>query len=214
MTSADPDSFPRMIDHWWWRPGWSVGRKFYAWHLTFDHEPDMARLAQAYEEHLALPTLDIIPTRWLHLTMQGVGFVGEVDPVDISKIAVAARERLAKLSPFTVSIGGTVVDPEVVRLRVSPPEQVAELRLALRDAIADVWGDDRVPEDRDDFTPHVSVAYSNGDADMRPILERASAVSPTPATVIIDHADLIELNRDHKQYRWDVLAAVPLGRPV
>jgi hypothetical protein len=47
----------------------------------------------------------------------------------------------------------------------------------LRAAISEVWGTCNVPEDEDDFTPHVSLAYSNRDGDMQPVLDAATAVS-------------------------------------
>jgi hypothetical protein len=37
-----------MRDHWWWRPGWGVGRSFYTWHITFDDQPAVDRLAAEY----------------------------------------------------------------------------------------------------------------------------------------------------------------------
>ncbi|MGH3777668.1 MAG: hypothetical protein ACRDRR_18385 [Pseudonocardiaceae bacterium] len=33
-----------MRDHWWW-PGWRVGRSSYTWHVTFDDQPAVHRLA-------------------------------------------------------------------------------------------------------------------------------------------------------------------------
>src|SRR5689334_136224 len=170
-------SIPRMIDHWWWRPGWSVGRQFYTWHLTFEDSPDIGRLVDEYGPHLNLPGLDLIPKRWLHLTMQGIGFVGEVDEADVDKIVSAAKARLASLESFTISLGPAVVDPEVVRLQVIPAEPVSRLRSELRAAIADTRGASRVPEDEDDFTPHVSLAYSNRDGDMQSILDAAAVLS-------------------------------------
>lgn len=199
-----------MIDHWWWRPGWAVGRQFYTWHLTFDNAPEAARLVEKYRPHLDLPSLDLIPQRWLHLTMQGIGFVGEVDEADIDKIVTAAGVRLAALEPFTVSLGPTVVDPEVVRLQVNPAGPVRHLRRELRAAIADVWGTDSVPEDADDFTPHVSLAYSNSEGDMQPVLDAAGGAVSGSARCTIGHADLIMLNRDHRQYEWTTYAEVPL----
>jgi 2'-5' RNA ligase len=209
-TPTDPTS--RMIDHWWWRPGWSGGRQFYTWHLTFEDAPDVVRLVREYNAHLDLPGLDIVPDRWLHLTMQGIGFVGEVDQADVDKIVAAAGTRLSTLAPFNVALGPTVVDPEVVRLEVNPTEPVARLRMTLRAAIAEVWGSEHVPDDEDDFTPHVSPAYSNRNGDMRPILAAASAVTPQPGEATISHADLILLNRDHRQYQWTTYARVALGR--
>jgi 2'-5' RNA ligase len=211
MTSTPPDPGLRMIDHWWWRPGWSLGRQFYTWHLTFEDAPDVVRLVREYNTYLDLPGLDVIPDRWLHLTMQGIGFVGEVDQADIDKIVAAAGTRLSALEPFSVALGPAVVDPEVVRLQVHPAEPVARLRLELRAAIAEVWGPGNVPEDEDDFTPHVSLAYSNRDGDMQPILDAANAVSPTPGKATISHADLILLNRDHQQYEWTTYARIALS---
>jgi 2'-5' RNA ligase superfamily len=55
-----------MRDHWWWRPGWRVGRSFSTWHVTFDDQPAVHRLAADYAPILNdLPTLDPIPVRWL-----------------------------------------------------------------------------------------------------------------------------------------------------
>ena len=209
-SPAQPES--RMVNHWWWRPGWAVGRRFYTWHLTFDDAPDVLRLVHAYDAHLALPGLDVIPERWLHLTMQGIGFTHQVATADVDQIVDAARARLARLEPFQITLGPADVDPEVVRLKVTPAEPVSALRHQLRGAIADVWGKDRVPEDEADFTPHVSLAYSNRDAEVQSVLEAATAVPPAPATMIVRNADLIQLHRDHQQYEWTTYAEVPLGR--
>ncbi|MGB6163316.1 MAG: hypothetical protein WCF33_10685 [Pseudonocardiaceae bacterium] len=76
-----------MRDHWWWRPGWRVGRSFYTWHMTFDDQPAAHQLAADYAHMLKdLSTLDLIPVRWLHLTMQGIGFTDEVDRADVDAI--------------------------------------------------------------------------------------------------------------------------------
>jgi len=213
MTGTTTESFPRMIDHWWWRPGWSVGRQFYTWHLTFESAPDVARAVHEYNTHLDLPGLDLIPQQWLHLTMQGIGFVGEVNEGDLEKIVAATQARLAALEPFEISLGPTVVDPEVVRLKVEPAEPVSRLRQELRAAIGEVWGTDHIPEDAAGFTPHVSLAYSNRDGVMQPILDAANATHPEPGKVTIRHADLIRLNRDHKQYQWTTYAEVGVGEP-
>lgn len=214
MSTSAASPLPSMQNHWWWRPGWSVGRRFYTWHLTFAHAPEVVRLVQEYDAHLDLPGLDIIPNRWLHLTMQGIGFAHEVDTMDVDQIVAAARIRLADLDPFEISLGPAVVDPEVVRLKVTPAGTVARLRRELRRAIADIWGESRVPEGEDDFTPHVSLAYSNREGDMRPVLEAATAGIPAPATMTVRHADLILLHRDHAQYEWTTYVEVPLGEPT
>jgi hypothetical protein len=71
---------PRLRDHWWPRPGWRPGRLSHTWHLTFDDAPELHRLATACQHALRpLPGRNTVPSRWLHLTLQSVGFDDEVD---------------------------------------------------------------------------------------------------------------------------------------
>jgi 2'-5' RNA ligase len=200
-----------MRDHWWWRPGWHVGRTFFTWHLTFADAADVHRLAAAYQPRLRMPGLDIIPARWLHLTMQGIGFTDEVPSGDVDKIVVAAERRCREIQPFAVTLGPAVVDPEVVRLEVTPAAPVARLRAALRAAIADVWSADGVPEPAEGFHPHLSLAYSNSDGPAQPVITAVAANEPRPAIATVTKAELIILNRDNREYQWEPYATVALG---
>lgn len=204
-----------MRDHWWWRPGWRVGRSFYTWHVTFDDQLAAHQIAADYAPMLkGLPTLDPIPVRWLHLTMQGIGFTDEVDRADVDAIVTAARDRCAELAPFTITLGPARVDSEALTLPVRPAERVARLRAALRTAIADVRGAGNVPEDPDDFRPHVSLAYSNAAGPAAPIAQRLTAQPVTSAEITVRHATLIDLNRDHRVYQWTDIATAELGTPT
>lgn len=201
-----------MRDHWWWRPGWRMGRSFYTWHVTFDDQPAVHRLAADYAPVLNdLPTLDPIPARWLHLTLQGIGFTDEVNRADVDAIADTARERCAVLAPFTIALGPARVDPEALLLPVRPAEPVIRLRAAIRAAIADVWGPDNVPEDPHGFRPHVSLAYSNTTGPAEPITQRLAAQSVTAAEITVHRAALINLNRNHRAYEWNDIATAELG---
>lgn len=212
MTDApDGPSFAQMQNHWWWRPGWRVGRAFYAWHLTFDRAPDLHRLAEEFADALSVPGLDVVPVKWLHLTMQGVGFTDEVSTADADAIAEAACRRLADVEPFEVIISPGVIEPEVVRTDVAPAESVARVRSAIRAGIADVWGTDRVPESESGFIPHVSLAYSASDGPAAPILAAAHSIRVKPARATISEAQMIVLNRDNRQYQWTTYAVAPLG---
>lgn len=197
-----------MRDHWWWRPGWRVGRAYYTWHLTFEHAPEVHRVAAEHAAALDVPGLDVVPARWLHLTMQGIGFTDELPAHRVDAIADAARDRLVGHPPFDLTLGPAAVYPEGVALAAEPAEPVARLRVALRAAIADVRGPGGVPGDEDGFHPHVSVAYSNAAGPAEPI--RAALAHPAPGTTRITEAHLIALDRDHREYRWTTHAAVPL----
>lgn len=202
----------RVRDHWYWRPGWSVGRRFYTWHITFANQTEVVELAAAYGSALhALPCLDPIPARWLHLTMQGVGFVDEVDLQTVERIVEKAREYCAQLEPFQLNIGAPHVDPESVQIAVRPADAVRRLRSAIRHGIADVWGSEAVPEPEESFDPHLSLAYSNRDADATDVRVALEQVSASKASAQIVECQLIVLNRDNRMYEWDPFATVQLG---
>lgn len=218
MTSTEPTSPEQLRNHWWWRPGWRVGRRFYTWHLTFDDQTVSAghealrQVVSDYQAQLTkLPGLDLVPPEWLHLTMQGLGFVDEVSEEDVREIVTAVRARCAPLEPLTLTLGPAVLDPEAVMLQVAPSEPVARLRSEVRAGIADVWGVDHVPESADGFTPHVSLAYANTDGPAAPYAELLSKLEPASATVTIRATQLIVLGRDEHLYRWEPFATVPLG---
>jgi len=213
QREQSPEQFQRMRDHWWWRPGWKAGRSFYTWHLTFDSATDVHRLAHDYLSNLDLPALDHVPDRWLHLTMQAVGFTDEVPTTEVDRIVEAVRQRCATLEPFEIALGPAVVDPEVVRLTVTPAHLLANLRRNIRQGVADVWGAENVPEPADGFQPHVSLAYSSGTGPAEPVLRAVAIRTPRTAMHTVTEAQLIVLNRDHRQYQWTTHAVVLLGQP-
>ncbi|MEH0609082.1 2'-5' RNA ligase family protein [Streptomyces scabiei] len=200
-----------MRNHWWWRPGWSVGRRFYTWHLTFEGQDDVHRLAAEYRSALAPlgDSLTPIPDQWLHLTMQGIGFVGETKEQDVHSIVDAAQTRLTAIPAFDALIGPAVLDPEAVLLHVHPDGPIRAVRHAIREAIGDVLGE--VPEKAAGFTPHVSVAYSAQDGAAKPIAQVLSGLNVTPAHARISTAELIVIHRDNEMYEWETFAKVPLG---
>jgi 2'-5' RNA ligase superfamily len=196
--------------HWWWRPGWHVGRRFYTVHVTFADAPVVQALAAKTRDRLAgLPDLDLIPEQWLHLTMQGIGFADEVSDADLSAIIAATQARLAAVPPVTVMIGPPVVASEGVTCWAAPPRALDPARDAVRAGIADTWGPDRVPEAAQ-WSAHVSLAYASADGPSEPI-EAALRGLPDEAEVTIGSVDLIRLGRDRRVYEWETIASLSLS---
>lgn len=197
-----------MADHWWWRPGWQPGRRMYTWHFTFDGQPAVHDLAAAYQARLAaLPDLDLIPARWLHLTTQGVGFTDEVSDDEVTALTSASAERLKGFAPQRVTLGPARVTSEAILLDVAPAEGLAGIRRQLREAIGDVLGAGRLMEG-DGWTPHVSVAYSNGTGPQAPYV--AALEDEQTAETVIGTVELIVLGRDNHLYEWTTRSVVPL----
>lgn len=203
------DETSHTTDHWWWRPGWAQGRTFYTWHLTFDGQDAVHKIAAAYRGALApVQGWDLVPDQWLHLTMQGIGFVDEIEGDDVQAIVIQARERLKCVDPFDLVLTRPVFTPEAIRW---DPDSVgpAKIRDALRESIRSRLVE--VPEEAEGFSAHVTIAYSNAVGSAEPALEAIAAVPEMTAAARITHAELIVLNRDHRMYEWETYARIPLG---
>jgi 2'-5' RNA ligase len=189
----------------------------YTFHVTFDDEEsvqgiaEVRRVVDEYQTALAgVATLDPIPFEWLHLTMQGVGFTDEVSDADLTRILEAARRRCAGIDRMRLTLNRCLVTAEGVLLNTRPAEPLRRLRDAVRQAIGDVWGEDRIPE-RPGFHPHVTVAYSNAPAAGGPLAEIVDEAEIEPATFEVRAASLIALNRDERMYKWVRRGPVRLG---
>jgi hypothetical protein len=67
-----------------------------------------------------------------------------------------------------------------------------------------------VPESAEDFTPHVTLAYSNANGPAAPVIERVEHAGVLQAVATIHAAHLIDLERDTHVYRWRNREPVPL----
>jgi 2'-5' RNA ligase len=198
----------QLRDHWWWRPGWRPGRRFFTFHVTFDDQPEVQSLAASARAMLAaLPGLDLVPAQWLHLTMQGIGFSDEVADEDLAKIIETAHARLAAVPPVTVRIGPAVVADEGIACWVGPTGALDPVRDAVRGALGDLWGTDRVPEAAR-WAPHVSVAYASADG-AGDQFEAALDGLRDVAEATVRAVDLIRLGRDRHVYEWEPVERFP-----
>jgi hypothetical protein len=195
--------------HWYWRPGWQPGTRFYTFHVTWRDQPGMQKLGKLARERLAgIPGLDPVPGEWLHLTMQGVGFAHKVSDADVEAITAAARARLAPVAPVGVVLPPPRASSESVATHAVPAGVLDQARDAVRAAICDVWGTECVPESTT-WTPHVSFAYASADAPAAPVDAVLRGLAGVVATV--SAVDLILLGRDRRIYEWETISKLPLG---
>ncbi|MBO0825036.1 MAG: 2'-5' RNA ligase family protein [Actinobacteria bacterium] len=215
--TAEPQAASTVQNHWWWRPGWRVGRHYYACHLTLDDLPKLRELVQQYQDVMSrLPNLDLIPPQWLHVTMQGIGFVDEVSDDELAAVTEHLRELLRRTARPVVTFHRPTIRREAVVLKAEPAEPLRHLRMAMYDTIAPVLdqGTFSVSEPRPgpgQFTPHVSAAYVNDDGPAEPIAEAIGTIDPEPVTVTFRAASLLVFHRDHRMYEWTQATPLPIG---
>lgn len=204
--------------HWGERPGWRPGRLYYAWFATFETACALHRLVDAQQDALAaLPGLNLIPRPWLHMTLQGLGYVDEIDPAALDRVLDAVRSRLAALPPIRLRFDRPAVYAEAVVLPAEPAEPVARLRTEIRAGMAEALGADAVPTEREQergFHPHVSIAYVAADGPARPYIAALEAVRADPVEVPLAEVALIRRDRVLEPewvYRWTDPAMLPLG---
>ncbi|WP_245919714.1 2'-5' RNA ligase family protein [Actinomadura mexicana] len=199
----------RMSDHWWWLPGMRPGRRMLLWHVLLDRQPEVFDLVRRYQDKLAgVDGLDLIPAEWLHMTTQIVGFEDEISGERVEALTASAARRLAPLEPIEVEVGRPWVHSEGVALGVRPARGLDPVRQALRQAAAETVGVHPL-DGEPDWTPHVSVAYSNADGPSAPIVH-ALGPRPEPVPLRVAAAHLVGQVRDGHLYRWERLAEAAL----
>jgi len=126
MWEPPTDAY-RLTDHWWWRPGWRVGSRYYAWHLLLDDQPTLVQLAQRYQSAVAgFDALDPIPEPWLHITLQGVGHIEDVTGAELDRTFQAVGRRAAALRLEPLEFRRATIFGEGVVLVPSDPTPLAE----------------------------------------------------------------------------------------
>ena len=150
-------------NHWWWRPGWAPGRHFYACHLTLEDQPAVQQLVLDYQAALTgLDGLDLIPGRWLHLTMQGIGFTDQISGREIAAVTAALRDHFRTITPPVVTFHRPAVWPDAITLPATPADPLRQLRQGAYEVIQAVLGQDRMHEPPETIAqyppPYVSVA--------------------------------------------------------
>lgn len=202
--------------HWWPREGWRPGRLGYTWHLTFEHAPQLQQLAQTYRE--ALSTIEghhPFELQWLHLTIQGVGWVDEVSDERLDQVTAAVTGRLSALAPVELTFDRPVVLGESVVFAPEPAKPMHGIRAAIRDGIAEVAGAAPIAaEQLNGFRPHVSITYFDSSGPAAPYINALRGVQAEPVTVNVDKVALIVQNRVLEPewvYRWTTCTTAPLG---
>jgi hypothetical protein len=140
---------------------------------------------------------------------QIIGFADEISTAEITATTASTAKRLRALSPITVELQRLLFHDEGVALGIRPPRALDAVRAGIRDAIAEDVAAHQLA-DEPDWTPHLSIAYSNSEGSPTPIIE-ALTPFPGPCPLIVREVQLVAQERVDHLYRWERIAAIPLG---
>jgi 2'-5' RNA ligase len=200
----------RMTDHWWWRPGVTPGRRLYVWHILFGDEPAVQDLAAGCQDRLdGISGLDLVPMQWLHMTTQIVGFADEISDAELVAMIEVTGRQLRSFEPVSVRIGRPLFHSEAVMMGVEPRGALDPVRNVIREAVAATVRVNQLA-DAPEWTPHVSIAYSNLEASAGPVIE-AMRPSPPPSKIDVRRVHLVSQERVGRSYVWKDLATAKLG---
>jgi 2'-5' RNA ligase len=202
----------RMANRWERRQAFMLppGQGQLYWHVLLGDDPDArAIVKQAHERLAGLTGLDLVPQRFIHLTMLIAGYSHEITGHQVDLMAEEATRQLARMEPITVTLGRVLYHPEAVVLEARPAERLRPLleaaELATRAATGrhgalahDVW------------IPHVTVAYSSADGPAAPIINALGKRLPD-REVTIRSIHIVNQDGPETVWDWRPVAEVPLG---
>ena len=194
-----------------WRSEWTADRRVWWWYGTFEHDVAVQRLAQRARDVLQPGgPVDVVPARWLHLTLAEVGYVADLPRQLAYEAAHLAQNELVEVSPIDLDVGPVDLMPGAVVLRVLGTG-LDELHDQLVSALPDELP--RRPVQMP-FQPHVSIAYVNRGCSSSDVISVPFA-DHDPVRTRLDHISLVEVVRDQGHYRWTPRCRVALsgGRP-
>lgn len=204
-----------LIDHWAEMPHWPEHRELWSFYLTLAGQQDLHRVVRHYQDQLRpLEGLDLVDPSALHITIQGIRFVDETDARSVEVLAEAVRRRLGEVDLPVLSTLGPETDTDAVQLPVVPRESVVRVRDVIQAAVREELGDDflyKLPEPRNGFDPHVTIAYVNREMHNREIVEALHRAPAPRASFRVEHASLVRLSRRSRRWSWDGERPLAIG---
>lgn len=181
--------------------------------VTFEEEPRVAAMVDAYRPLLTRPELyEPVPARWLHATILRVGTTDEYTEAEMLAVAkqVQTRVQAIKLPDFHFG------EPKIIFGNITfPIEPEAELEMLYKlitEYLESVVGKSRATKSPyGHFIAHTSFAYTkerDNEAETDAIL---AAANIQPATFRIKHMPLIRQRPIDGHYEWEVVKDISIN---
>ncbi|NUK18125.1 2'-5' RNA ligase family protein [Streptomyces lunaelactis] len=195
-----------MTNHWD-RPGWTSSTRAYYWMLTFPDATPLINQARQCQRELRALGFDDVDEDALHLTLARIGPVEQVAPSQLDRLIATARE--ARSDAFTLRAVPLTASRGAIRYSVAPWTPTIELHAALGRAGVEVGLPPRKPTSA--LRPHIGIGYSNRRMPANIVRDAVRPLRALDAVgVPVPRVQLVELRREGRAYRWDVIHELEL----
>lgn len=200
----------------WRTHQWPVGERRLHWMILFSDQPEVHSCHAAYlsvlEQHRHL--VDIVPTEWLHLTVQSLCPMTEVSADELDGLLAETRQRLSRTVPPRVQLGPARIDGAAVTWAVYPENELSHVYDEVRSSSLDLLGAERVARRGSIWSPHVTLGYGATDDPADDLAAALAFSRPPRVEVTITEVALVDVEQDfaNRQYRWKRLAGVTIGK--
>lgn len=161
----------RMINRWQNRQEPGPGQGTLYWHILVGDQPEARDLANTAQKRLAgFQGLHMTPPEWLHITTLVVGPSEEITADQQQEMLTAASELLAPLPPVTVTLSRILYHPEAIAVAVHPMDPLWQIRKAVQAATHKAAGREGPIEGSAQWTPHMTLAYSEAEQSAEPLI--------------------------------------------
>ncbi len=195
---------------------WTPDRRYLSILVDLSNVGVLADTAAEIAAAVDTPAYGLVGPDGLHLTLQEIGFIDELDATAIAAIERAVAQVAADTPPFHASVSGVGSFADAAFFQVEPWEPVREIRRKLWTACPTLRGHGPsadVPALEGGIAPHISIAYYNDTAPSSAIAERLArfrglTLPPFAVTTI----SLVATRQPTQAYfQWDVLGRFALG---
>lgn len=192
---------------------WPAGRRDLHWHLLPADVDQGRQLIDDYGEVVHYPGLEMVPPRWLHVTVLHAGPRDETSDEEITEITKRVRAAVAGTGPIELTFARPSVGNVAIERAARPGEPARLLWEKVWKATTSVVGEDRCPLLSDTYYPHTSIAYAGHDAGNADRGGLKALLSDTPGdevTLSFPALTLVSQWHSHARIVWAPLATVPL----
>ncbi|SNR92895.1 2'-5' RNA ligase [Actinomadura mexicana] len=179
------------------------------WHILVGNHPAARDLAHTAQKRLAdFHGLHMTPPEWLHITTLVAGSTDEITTEQQQDMLAAASELLAEIPPVDVTLGRIFYHPEAIASEVQPAGHLRQVRKAVQTATLKVTNREGHTEGPAQWTPHMTLAYSETEQPAEPLITALGRELPT-SEFTINAVTLVVQQGSERLWDWRPVGQAP-----